>query len=215
MGGGKKIPEELLNPPEADLSPEEADAEIKRFFEQIEEELKDVPQSVIEEGAHRVVDFLKGELSWAEIFNIPVETLQQIAEFGYMQYQAGRMEEAERFFKVLTMLNWNNSHFHSMLGVVYQQQKRPGEAITEYTQALETNPDDGLSLTNRAQIFLQYGWFEQARNDLVQALAIAVTGEQKWRARAKGLQGRLQQLEAKRSGKAPAVKSGGKGKKGK
>jgi len=133
---------------------------------------EDVPDLalLLDRGAQRVLDFLKGNLSWAEIFNIPPQTLQRLAEFGFLQYRTGRYEDAERFFKVLTMLNWNNGAFHSMLGSVYQRQKRHAEAIAEYSQAIELNPDEGMSWTNRGELQLAHGWLKPARADLEQAL---------------------------------------------
>lgn len=181
-------------------TPEEAEAQMTQFFQELEREFKEVPPAVMEIGAQRVLDFLKGRLSWAEIFNIPPQTLQRLAEFGFLQYRTGRYEDAERFFKVLTMLNWNNGAFHSMLGAVYQRQKRHAEAIAEYNQAIELNPDDGVSWTNRGELQLAHGWLQPARSDLEKALSLEGHGEQPWGKRARTLLTRLEQVEAKRSG---------------
>ncbi|MBI4237178.1 MAG: tetratricopeptide repeat protein [Deltaproteobacteria bacterium] len=197
--------------PAKSYTPEEAEAYMAQFFQDLEREFKEVPPTVMEVGAQRVLDFLKGNLSWAEIFNIPPQTLQRLAEFGFLQYRTGRYEDAERFFKVLTMLNWNNGAFHSMLGAVYQRQKRHAEAIAEYSQAIELNPDDGVSWTNRGELQLAHGWLKPARADLEQALRLAGHQEEPWGKRAQALLTRLQHVEAKRSGSA--VKGAGKGKK--
>ncbi len=207
--GNEKKPPILFEEPAKSLTPEEADREMERFFQQLEEELKEVPEVVIEEGAHKLVEFLKGNVTWAEILNLTPDTMQRIAEFGYMQLQAGRLEDAERFFKVLTMLNWYNPYFHSMLGLVYQRQNRPGEAIAQYSEAIKLNPKDGVSLVNRASLFIQYGWLPDADKDLAQAIAIDNADHEEWGKNAKALKARLDQVKAQRT-KAPSEPAKGK-----
>lgn len=202
------MPTEKTPPP---MTPEQADREMERFFQELETELKEVPEVVIQEGAQKLIEFLKGNVTWAEILNLTPETMQRIAEFGYMQLQAGRLEDAERFFKVLTMLNWYNPYFHSMLGLVYQRQDRPGEAIAQYAEAIKLNPKDGVSLTNRASLFMRYGWIPDAEQDLAQALAIDGADHEEWGKNAKVLKGRLSQLKSQRAeakGKKKAPKHG-------
>jgi predicted Zn-dependent protease len=189
----------LLDEQPLDMSPEEADQEMEKFFDQLKEELKDVPETVIQDGAQKMVDFLKGDVSWSEILNLTPETMQRIAEFGYMQLQSGRLEDAERFFKVLTMLNWNNPYFHSMLGLVYQRQDRPGEAIAQYSEAITLNPVDGVSLMNRASIYIRYGWLEDAEKDLALITSIDGHAEEEWGKNAIALKGRIAQIRKSRA----------------
>lgn len=200
-GGEKKgttprFSEEPIRP----ISRAEADREMERFFKELEDELKDVPQEVIEVGAGRVLDFLKGELSWAEIFHIPPQIQQRIAEFGYMQFQAGRYEDAERFFKVLTILNWQNSYYHSMMGSILQRQKRYGEAIASYSQAVELNPQDIVSLTNRGEVYFRHGLLDDAEKDFDGAIACDPKGENKWGKHARHLKSQIAQVRARQKG---------------
>jgi tetratricopeptide (TPR) repeat protein len=192
----------LMEPPAADLTPEEADANMERFFTDFEAELEGIPESAIRAGAQKMVDFLKGEVTWGEIFDLSPETMQRITEAAYLKLDAGRLEEAERFFKVLTMLNWNNPYYHSMLGVVYQRQERPGEAIAQFSEAIKQNPRDGISLLNRAAIFLQYGWVHEAQPDLEAVLAIEDPEHEEWHAKAQAIMDRLDQMKANREASA-------------
>ncbi|GEM_PF-1566784 len=190
-----------IQPP---LSPE-SEQQVADFFRHLESEFKAVPPVVLEEGANRIVDFLKGDISWSEILNLTPDTLQRIAEFGYMQLQAGRLEDAERFFKVLTMLNWNNSYAHSMLGLVYQRQKRFGESLAQYSEAITQNPADGVSLVNRGMIYVQHGWWREASADLQRAQKIPADDKAPWLKAQKMLQVRVTQVKntynAKKSAK--------------
>lgn len=189
------------------MSPEEADREMEAFFAKLKEELKDVPESVIKSGADRFISFLKGELSWAEIFNLPPDMIKKMIEYGYMQFQAARYEEAERFFKVLTILDWNNSYYHSMMGSILQRQKRYGEAMAEYTVAIELNPNDIVSLTNRGEIYLQHNKLDEAEADFLKAVSLDETKENKWANRARVLLLKIKAARERRKKGSKGAKS--------
>jgi tetratricopeptide (TPR) repeat protein len=151
------------------MTSEEADALLARFFERFEKKFGDVPEAEIERGAKKIQNYLNGKIGWAELFNFTPEMLFQMAEFGFTQFQAGRYSDAERVFKVLTVLDWNNAYYHSVMGSILQRQKRYGEAIAEYSQAIDLDPNDIASLTNRGEIFLHHGLMEDAESDLMKA----------------------------------------------
>lgn len=184
---------------ETPLTPEEAQAEMDQFFARLEDEYQEVPQIVKELSAERVIGFMKGTVSWAEMFDIPVAQIKRLTEFGYLQYRSARYDDAERVFKVLTMLQWRNSYFHSMLGIIYQQQKRPGEAIVELSLALDLHPHDGVSLFHRAEILTQNGWYLNAKMDLEKALGLPDAAEQPWYASCVQLYARVEQLQKSRA----------------
>jgi len=97
----------------------------------------------------------------------------------------GRYQDAERVFKVLTVLDWENAYYHSVMGSILQREKRYGEAIAEYGQALELSPDDITSLTNRGEIYMQHGLMDDAKADFEKAISLDPTGEDKWANRAR------------------------------
>lgn len=180
------------------MSREAADRAMEQFFADLEKELKDVPKELVQIGADRVLDFLKGRLTWGEIFNIPPYVQQRIAEFGYAQFQYGRYEDAERFFKVLTFLNPHNSYYHSMMGSILQRQKRDDEAILAYSQAIELNPNDIVSLTNRGEIYFKQGWFDDAVKDFDRAIAFDPKKENKWGNQARKLKQQIEIVKKRR-----------------
>jgi len=180
------------------MSREEADADVKRFMNEMERRFPNVPDEEIERGAKKVHDFIQGRLSWAELFNFTPEMLFQIAEFGFAQFKSGRYEDAERIFKVLTVLDWNNAYYHSVMGSILQKQNRYGEAIAEYSQALDLDPDDIASHTNRGEIFFQHGLISEAKEDLKKAIELDSDGSDKFANRAKMLMHKL--VAAKKSG---------------
>ncbi|MBI4211475.1 MAG: tetratricopeptide repeat protein [Deltaproteobacteria bacterium] len=178
-----------------EMTKEEADAEMAAFFSRLENQYKDVPEETLLEGAKKIDDYLQGKIGWAELFHFTPEMLFQMAEHGYAQLQAGRLQDAERVFKVLTVLDWNNSYYHSMMGTILQRQKRYGEAIAEYSQAIELYHDDVVSLTHRGEIYLQHGLLDDARKDLERAVTLDPAKENRWAGRARIL---LEQMAKKK-----------------
>jgi tetratricopeptide (TPR) repeat protein len=198
-GKGKEKKYDLRPDEEKKMTREEADRHMEQFFRELEGHLKDVPEEEIKAGAERVLDFIKGKLSWADMFNFTPEMLFQMAEYGLTQFKVGRYEEAERVFKVLTILDWDNAYYHSVMGSILQRQKRYGEAIAEYEQALELESDDITSLTNRGEIYMQHGLFAEAKADFEKAVTLDPKGEDKWANRARML---LMEIERQRVEKA-------------
>lgn len=170
----------------AEIPPKEA-AEMEAWFEKLEEKLKSVPKEEIEKGAQKIKDFLEGKIGWADVFHFTPEQTFQLAEMGYNHFKLGRYQDAERFFKVLTILDWDNFYYHSMLGSILQRQKRDGEAIVEYSQAIESNPNDMVSLTNRGEIFMKHGWMKDAQRDFEKAIGLDPREENQWANRSRTL----------------------------
>jgi tetratricopeptide (TPR) repeat protein len=179
----KKCKEEMGEVPPR--SKEDAEGEMEEFFNKIEEHLKDVPQEEIEAGAKRVWDFAQGKLSWADMLECSPEMLFQIAEHGLAQFKVGRYEDAERIFKMLTVLDWDNAYYHSVMGSILQRQKRYGEAIAEYDVALELVPDDITSLTNKGEIYMLHGLIDEAKECFDKAISLDPNAEDRWANRAR------------------------------
>lgn len=185
-------------PKPAKKSPAGKPDEIEQFFGELEKRLQGVSPEVIQEGAKKIQDFLEGKIGWADVFNFTPEQIEQMAEMGYTHFKNGRYLDAERFFKVLTVLDWDNYYYHSMLGSILQRQKRDGEAIVEYSQAIESNPDDIVSHTNRGEIFMKHGWLKDALRDFEKAIALDTAGDNAWGQRARVLLEQIRKHEPKK-----------------
>ncbi len=168
-----------------------ADEKVDQFIALLEDEFKDIPEVIVKEGAQSVLDYIKGKRTLAQMFNITPEMLRFMVEQGFNQFKTGRYDDAARVFKVLTYLDWNNAYMHSMHGTVLQKQKKYGEAVAEYTEAIKLNPKDVVSLVNRAEIFLIHGHIPFAQFDLNQVLACTDVNEPKWIERAKAMKERI------------------------
>lgn len=195
----KKGQERKRKPFRADLppvDPEEAKEGAAYFFKVLEERLAAIPPEEVERGAKKVKAFIDGEVSWAELMNFTPDMLFQMAEFGFTQLKTCRYADAERIFKVLTVLDWNNGYYHSVLASVLQKQKRYGEAIAEYSQAIELDPSDIVSHANKGEILLQHGLLDEAEEDLAKAVALDPHKEDRFANRARIL---LEQLGKRRA----------------
>ncbi|MBN1282308.1 MAG: tetratricopeptide repeat protein [Proteobacteria bacterium] len=207
----KEITEKGANPPEDEpKSREEAAADMESFFAALEEKTKGVPKDELERGAEKVRKFIDGKMSWAELFNFTPEMLYQMAEHGFVQFKQGRYQDAERIFKVLTVLDWNNPYYHSVMGSILQRQKRYGEAIAEYTQALDLDANDIVSHTNRGEILMQHGLLDDAEADFERAASLDPSGENRFSNRARMLLGQIHKRRGEaKGGRASEKKRGG------
>jgi tetratricopeptide (TPR) repeat protein len=185
---------------ETPLSREEAQAEMDRFFATLEERMKDVPAEDMERAGQKIKDFFDGKIGWKELVDFSPEMLFQIAEYGFLQFKQGRYADAERVFKGLTILDWNNAYYHSVMGSILQRQKRYGEAIAEYSQALELDPKDVVSFTNRGEIFMRHGLTAEATADFQAAIALDPAGTDKFANRARMLLLQLVRLQKEKAG---------------
>jgi tetratricopeptide (TPR) repeat protein len=187
-----------------EMTQEEAEIEMQRFFTALEEKVKGIPQEEIERGAQKVKDFVDGRIGWADLFDFTPDMLFRLAEYGFMQFKQGRYVDAERVFKGLAILDWNNAYYHSVLGSILQRQRRYGEAIAEYTQALDLDPKDIVSFTNRGEIFMHHGLMDEAREDFKHAMNLDPDSANRFANRARMLTEQIKRIQAEK--KKPEVR---------
>lgn len=173
----------------------EADAEMKRFLSALEDYCKDVPEAELRRGANRVKDFVEGRISWADMFNYSPEMLFQMAEFGFTQFKSGRYGDAERVFKVLTVLDWKNAYYHSVMGSILQREQRYGEALAEYDEAISLDPADIVSLTNKGEILMQHDLKDEARICLQKASELDPDAKDRFANRARMLLAQMDRIK--------------------
>lgn len=131
--------------------------------------------------------FLEDKVSIAELKGIGRDKLFQLAEAGWVKFKHGRVDEAERIFKGLLVMDHRNGYFHSVMGAIHQKKKRPVEAILEYTRAIQINNKDISSFVNRGEIFLRHKNFKKAAEDFKSAILLDMSGRNLWANRARSL----------------------------
>jgi predicted Zn-dependent protease len=131
--------------------------------------------------------FLNDRVSLAELKGISRDQLFQLAEAGFVKFKHGRMDEANKIFQGLILLDHRNAYFHSMMGAVHQKMNRPIEAIMEYTQAIKINPKDSASYVNRGEIYLRHKNYRKAAEDFRSSILLDLSGSNLWANRARSL----------------------------
>jgi len=113
--------------------------------------------------------FRKGELKFVQIFNVDAKQIASLLLAGHNFFVQGRFEEASAIFEGLAVLDPKNPYVHHILGAIYQQTQQYDKAILRYTLALELFSNDVNALTNRGEIYLNLGKFQDAAHDLKRA----------------------------------------------
>ena len=134
-----------------------------------------------------VRNFIKGEITWAQLQGIGGRELYGIAEIGYRSLEEGKYEEAEKIFTGLSVMNPYDAYFHGVLGSIFARQSRYDEAVKEYSVSLDLSDSDPQIFVNRGEIYLQQGRIEEAYSDFRKAIAADRLGNMPSTGRAKVL----------------------------
>jgi tetratricopeptide (TPR) repeat protein len=180
---------------EAEAVPKMVSELLNAWVPKIEEALKKVPKEQLEKAKKEVDRMLSGDLSWADLSQYTPERLMQIAELGFNQFRIGQYDSAERLFKGLTVIEPDNYYFHQMLGATFQRKEKYPESILEYSVAVDLNPSDLVSFTNRGEIYFKLGIVDLAGADFDKAVALDPKSEDKWANRARMLKEQLRLMK--------------------
>ncbi len=131
--------------------------------------------------------FILGEASLAQLLGITVDQAYAFAEYAYTLYEQGRIREARQIFEALVVQNPADPYMHFMLGVIYFKLDMPEEAVEEYSNSLSLDPTNIAAYTNRGEILLQHGEFEEALEDLRTAIRLDKKGDNPFALRARVL----------------------------
>ncbi|MCI0414418.1 tetratricopeptide repeat protein [bacterium] len=121
-------------------------------------------------GKEKVERFKKGELRLAQVFDVDAKQIAALLLLGHRLYQQGQLKKAKNVFEGLAVLDGRNPYVHAVLGAIHQKEGNDAIAITRYNMALNLYPEDITCLTNRGEIYLKLGKFEQAASDFQKAI---------------------------------------------
>ena len=156
--------------------------------------------------AEKLEQWVKGEITWAQVEGITMDQAYAFAELGYQLFEQGRYDESQQIFEGLVIANPYDGYFHSVLGSIYARKDMHEEAVVEYTIALELDDEDLQSYVNRAELLLQHGEFEYAMEDLKEAIQLDPESEDPAGIRARALAaataGLIEQVLKEKEGEA-------------
>lgn len=75
-----------------------------------------------------------------EARNLKKISVATAVQIGKIYHNLGKLAEAEEALKAAVKVKDDNSDAHYILGVIYKEQKRNSEALTEFRRVLELNP---------------------------------------------------------------------------
>ncbi len=209
------MPPEVPFDPDRGLSPEDLEKERKKeeiektknpelwkknneWLEKFIGALENIKPEEAEKAVKLVERFIEGEITWAELQNVPPQLLFQMSEYGYLQFQRGKLAEAETIFKGLAVLDHRRAYYHIVLGAIYQRMDKLGDALAEYTVALELDEKSIPSYVNRGEIYYRCGYVEEPLEDFEKAILLDPQGKDPWANRARLLKNLvLQESQAK------------------
>jgi Flp pilus assembly protein TadD len=156
--------------------------------------VKSIDPRDAEQAIQDLEEFIFGDATWAKVQGIPQQTLYDVAERGYLKFQSGRFREAEIIFKGLSLVEHKTAYYHTALGAIYQKQQKFFEALTEYTVAIELDPNEITAYVNRGEIYFRMGAENLPQKDFDQAIKLDPQGKDPWANRARFLRKQLLQL---------------------
>lgn len=131
--------------------------------------------------------FLEDRVSLAEMKGVGKDKLYQLSEAGWVKFKHGRVDEAQKIYQALIVLDHRNAYFHSVMGAIHQKKKRPAQAILEYSYAVKLNPKDISSFVNRGEVYLRHKNYKKAAEDFRNAILLDMSGRNLWANRARSL----------------------------
>jgi len=124
---------------------------------------KSVPKSLEEETAELLWEAVISGATLKEIQGVPDSVMESIYAHAYKFYQIGRLDDAETFFRFLTLYDAYHSDYLMGLAATLQQKKQYQSAIDSYQLARALAKEDYRPLLYTGQCYLFLKNKEQAR----------------------------------------------------
>lgn len=132
---------------------------------------------ILESPEQAVQKWLRGEITARELFALNDQTIQALADHGYMLYENGKFRMAAVVFEALSAFDNSNPEYQKMLGSIYQLEGQWDAAYYRYTNALKGQPGDIFLLVNRGEVLLKLGRNKEGADDLRAAIQQDRTNE--------------------------------------
>jgi tetratricopeptide (TPR) repeat protein len=135
----------------------------------------------------KVVAFLQGKLTYAELVGMTAEEAYAIADVAFDLFEQGKYDDAKSIVEALVIANPYDATFHNLLASIYGKKEMWEEAYEEYSITIELDKENIGAHVNRAEILLQHGEMELALEDLTAAAKLDPNSEDPYGVRARAL----------------------------
>ncbi len=117
-------------------------------------------------------DTKKKEMKLVERLGMNSRQEAALLQIGFRFYQQGRFGDAKNIFEGLALLDGNNAYVHGILGSLYQREGKDEAAVSSYSAAIQLFDKDIDSRSNRGEVFLKLGKFQEAAEDFATTIRL-------------------------------------------
>lgn len=146
----------------------------------LEEYLQNLPAQERDEQVRLIQKYVAGEMTWAEIKNVPQSLLKQLARVAYARYKVGDLKTAELLFKCLSIVDHQNWYYRSALGTILQKQSQFEAAVEEFNLVQELYPNEVTSLVNRGICWAKLKEYDLAMEDFSRVSELSLDINHPW-----------------------------------
>ena len=107
-----------------------------------------------------------------DVLDLTEEDLNALMFAGYELFNQGNYDDSQVIFKGLEALGHSDPFISTALGTLAAREDDLETAETYFNNAIETDPEDVVALTNRAELYLKRNQFQQAAEDLQRAIEL-------------------------------------------
>lgn len=125
-----------------------------------------MPFSTPEEWKNFYEKFGANGRTYQDFTNLSPQSMEVIYMVGYNQYNAGKYDESEKIFQLLSILNHFDVRFWTGLGASREMLKKYDEAVKAYSYLAVLDMRDPLPPLLSAKCFLAAGKLKDAENAL-------------------------------------------------
>ncbi|WP_244099277.1 SycD/LcrH family type III secretion system chaperone [Burkholderia ambifaria] len=143
----RRIDAKMMNVDNADMT--KGSAAVTQVAEPTE--LVGADEAQLEELFGLVADAIEHGATFREMYGISSETMEAVYAQAYALYQAGRLDEAESFFRFLCIYDFQNVDYILGLAAVMQISKRYDKALDLYAMAYTVSGGDARALLYAGQ----------------------------------------------------------------
>ncbi len=133
-----------------------------------------------------LLSYIRGETGLDEVFDVDSGSLERMTELTYLLYQNGKYEQALTLSGGLISLKPKNAYFHLLRAGILDAMGKTEEAVDEYDETLELDPQNKPALVNKGEIMLRCGRLDAAAYCLKRAISLD-DGKDPWPDRARAL----------------------------
>lgn len=104
-------------------------------------------------------------------------TIEQSFQQAVAYHQAGRAQDAERFYRAVLQADPKHAEANHNLGILAVQARQPAASLPHFKAALEANPNQGQFWLSYMNALIQAGQLDVARKTFAQVRQMGLRGE--------------------------------------